>query len=214
MPSNLDEKSVRVDSPVRFAVIGPGKPYPAVIIATDQGVSDLVGYYSLRELGMQKLLEQEGSSEGHFFPELFRFAKSSDRESQAPIGSIDIWTNQSSDLAASDREKLFSLVVQSNAVQDGQLIVPQEVQKGLENQLRSIANAYKTEDIDAVRYAGQILTTILGLIEKQTTLRFERRVNFARALFVPIALITALMAIVAGFTPIILALIHKSLIVQ
>lgn len=195
MPSHTDEiqagadRPLRVDSPVRFAVIGPGKPYPTVILATDTGISDLVGYYSLRELGMQSLLSLETRYEPDLIGRLFSFGERSEKNVQAPIGSVDVW------IADSDngREQLYSLVIQSQAVRRGELIAPPEVTSGLENQLKSVAKAHRTSDAEAIRYAAQILTTILGLVEMRAVRQLERGQRFARIISYPLMLAVTVM---------------------
>lgn len=180
---------VQVDSSVRFAVIGPGKPYPTVLITTEQGTSELVGYYSLRELGMQKLLDIESRPDATMFDYLFASHKRADSNLQAPIASIDVWTGDN------NREQLYSLVIQSNAIRQGKLYAPVEVTSGLEIQLRSIAKAHKVSDLEAIRYAAQILSTILGLVDGRATRILARRQDFYRAFFSPFLFAAAISGI-------------------
>jgi hypothetical protein len=188
MQSNPDEYPIRIDSAVRFAAIGPGKPYPTIIVASDQGISDLIGYHALRELGMEKIIHLEGSYERDFIAKLFRIRKNANRESQAPIGSISVWVKHV-DVDSDERDQPYSLVLQSNAVSGGELVVPSEIKTALETQLRSMAKAYRERDTKALRYAGQIMSTILSLIEKHAGYQAEQRAYFWRILLAPIALV-------------------------
>ena len=47
---------VLVEAPARFAIIAPDIPAPKVIIASGEQVSDLVGYYSIKEAGLEGVI--------------------------------------------------------------------------------------------------------------------------------------------------------------
>src|SRR5438270_13022874 len=50
------KEALTIDSAERFAVIGPGNPYPELLASSNHSFSDLVGYYSLREAGLGSLV--------------------------------------------------------------------------------------------------------------------------------------------------------------
>jgi hypothetical protein len=57
-----------ISAPIRFALISPGETFPELIAASSDGVSDLVGRFSAKELGIQSIVDER---EDYLFPKIF-----------------------------------------------------------------------------------------------------------------------------------------------
>ena len=56
-----------VPAPIRYAIVGPGAAFPEVALSSSDSVSDLVGVYSLRDLGLSTILSPQSSKRTSFF---------------------------------------------------------------------------------------------------------------------------------------------------
>ena len=162
---------VTVESPLRFALIGPGEPYPLVLLASGDTYTDLVGYYSLRELGLEQLLNSEvaGQSES---TAPFPFSTGV-RKALPSLDSFDLWLDAAPNESDS-RQKLFSLVYDAAGVGKAIKRSPGRVIEGINSQIASLVTAWRDDDKDAIVYRAQILSTILSLLAKQAAAAGDR----------------------------------------
>src|SRR5438128_824127 len=105
MTSSPSSDSLKIDSSVRFVLVAPGSPYPRVILEAGDQTSDLVGYYSLREIGLEKLYDRDQPREPLDFLTFFWGR----RQRSRIYSSFDVW--HKADAYSSERDQLYSLIV-------------------------------------------------------------------------------------------------------
>jgi len=165
-PNETRQDTLIVDSSERFAVIGPGNPYPELLASSKHSFSDLVGYYSLREAGLGSLLSDRYSRPSDPFTIL---AKSLwprlalPREKRSGIFSIDFWYEGEAARSDDNRKALYSLVFDVPIEALPRRYGGQDVSGALEGRLRDIVVAYRNGDALRAKYNAELIATILSL---------------------------------------------------
>jgi hypothetical protein len=164
MPNNLP---VLVRSPLRFAVVAPGNPQPVVLLASTEDNSDLVGSYSIREMGLDfSSSRRRGSS--------LLFIMTSD-PAIVESNEIDIWAKASG--AAWDierRERAIALIVQGPPLSTFTAALRRRAISALENVLNEIEAAYVGNDIERITYLGTVLAASLANLRTEVLSRYRR----------------------------------------
>jgi len=155
MSPSKKETNISVESELRFALISPGDDYPKVLISGGDAVSELVGYFSIKRLGLEKFAESDfignRSIVSYFFPPL--------RNSSAEISSLEVWKMSSKN---ESREVGYSLVVGSPVLSKEALSELPELEDGLTKQLHEIIDSFQQKNLEKLEYQANILNSILS----------------------------------------------------
>jgi hypothetical protein len=168
-------------SPSRFAVIGPGLPEPKLLIASGEDISDLIGYYSIREAGLESVFPSEPASGSPVLLDVFGGKRI---RARSPYIAFDLWSD---DDDGRGRSQLYSLVIDARDMPafTGQIVG--EFEQKLLEQLSRVVKAANAGSVDEVRYVGQMLSTFINLVVERLGFeqkRRERRANVVRAIMV------------------------------
>ena len=150
---------IKIASPVRLAVVAPGKPWPEALISSDDEISDLLGFYSIRESGLGlDQYDKPRNSPIDALMKLYGFGPIT----RPRFGVTDFWEGDTSDRETSEKRRLFSIVFD---LQDA----PRSVSHDFFNQnldlkrtLDRIAASYRNGDCDDLLYQSHILSAYLG----------------------------------------------------
>lgn len=176
---------VKVNSPTRFAVVGPGLPAPIVILASGEDVADLIGYYSVREAGLGKIMEQRRPDPFGPFALLLGSESGSVR-----FQAIDL-------LAAgkdSSREEMYSLIFDHGQAPRSVSYILKEYEEALTSLLARIITAYHSGNHAEIVYLGQIISTFMSMAADRNKDLLVRRERFARAMFGAVGIYAAIAA--------------------
>lgn len=158
-------------SATRFAVVGPGTPSPQVLLASSEKVSDIVGFYSLREAGLDDIVPQRRPS-----PLLLSLLGLDNDRVESGYISIDFWSDQEKD----SRSKLYSLIISDETGYLRYVLRDNRIQN-ITNQLSSIVTVNYPSSRDRLIYFGQMISAFLNLANREA-----KRIEIKRKYFVNI----------------------------
>ncbi len=156
-----------VKSPIRFVVVAPGDPEPSVLIASTDEVADLVGTYSLREMGLDFSHPRRGPSE-------YSLSSLLTPDEALEIGAtVDVWASAQS--SRDDRSRRVALIVQGPPLTSFPAILRERVKSGLTGLLDEIEQAANRADAHRVAYLGSVLAASLANIRSEVMARIRSR---------------------------------------
>lgn len=184
-------RTVLVKSPIRFALLAPGLPSPKVLITSGEDISDLVGYYSIREAGLEGVLPDE--TDIQVFTPFNLFIERPSRKGP-PYIAVDCWTAAHT----GEREELYSLVIDSSDLPLVSKDIIGRFEAEISTQLQRAINAIKKNDQNELRYVANIFSTFIVMLVQRMQYendRIEKRSKFYRDfmrlyLFILVAFIT------------------------
>lgn len=189
---------VIVDAPARFAVLAPGAPTPKVIVASGDQISDLVGFYSLREAGLENVVRPRRDLSASINP--FFSAFSSDVIDN--YLTFDIWMRDNEE---DSRERLYSLIIHNPGFSRSAIRAIGNIHDPLSAQLQRIVNAYVRSDRDELTYVGQMIATFVSYLVdrlnyegKRLQLRRRLVTSLATTYLAAIGIIGLLLGLVAA----------------
>lgn len=158
-------KAVKVDSPVRFAIIGPGLPTPKVILFSGEQVSDLIGYYSIKEAGLHDVVFSSAPRSTSLFRAIFN------RSEFEPYLNFDYWVPSED----GDREQLYSMIISlpRNSRLASRLL--SEFSFEMQAQVGRAVKAFHEKRHEEVVYVGQMLATFVALFASRVHQEDESR---------------------------------------
>jgi hypothetical protein len=162
------ERTIKIKSPTRFALVGPGLPTPSIIIASSDDVSDLAGYYSIREAGFSDVMDFGPTSRGTILDRLLRVPIDSEKMGRR-YGAVDVW------IKGKERNELYSLIFDQGQFQYSAASIIDEFADKLRNQITRVVEAYSRNDMAEVQYVGQMLSTFMSLVLDRIAYRRRRQ---------------------------------------
>lgn len=159
-----------VKSPIRFAVVGHHGGASEVILASDESYADLIGYHSLREIGLGGLqqLERRGRSESlilesvSLLQEILLFGKSRRDLDAREYSSIDFPAREVSDSVG--RPRVYSLIVEMEGLESIKDVLPSIEFEKFRNYLSSIVEIALSDEQIKLRQSGETLAAALSII--------------------------------------------------
>lgn len=150
---------IKIASPVRLAVVAPGKPWPIALISSDDEVSDLLGFYSIRESGLG--LSEYDRPKGNILDLILKnYGLGS--VSRPRFGVTDLWEGNDEGLPDNQKRRLFSIVFD---LKDAPAAVSPRFfndNDDLRATLNKIASSYRHGDSEELLYQSHILSAYLG----------------------------------------------------
>jgi len=185
---------IKINSPIRLAVVAPGKPWPEILIASDEEVSDLQGYYSIRESGLDIAEDRLRFDPIRRLLEIYGLAK----VVRPRFGVTDFWEEDDNDGSPVAKRRLFSIVFD---LKDA----PQSIDQRFFNYnidfkrtLNRIASAYRRGDSEDIRYQSHILSAYIAQKLEFESTKAKNSKNSMVALSILTAIVAAA-ATIAGF---------------
>lgn len=150
-------ETIYLDSPARFAVIGAGSPAPKVIAASSESIADLIGYFSLREAGLDTIIHSANDKYKPGIIDLFvkRGISIADR-----YLIIDAYVTP----PGGERLQLYSLIIDRSEISFAKLEPMREFAEKLEPQIARLAVSYETGNGPEAVYVSQMLATLVAFL--------------------------------------------------
>lgn len=184
---------IKIPSPVRFLLLAPAEERPVEFIKSTDDVSDLKGYYSLRDHGYSAILDRSKdlSVRPANFLELLPV------NSPISLNSVDVWVK----LEGEHREQLYSLIFDLEEWSFLKKEDREEIEKRIQRNMYDIVKCVSEKRYARAEYIAESLAALFSIVfdlgRAEKTRRELRRSNLRLfALFYAI-LIVALIAIVA-----------------
>lgn len=169
---------IYVSGPTRFALVGPGHPLPEVIIASTEQLSDLLGFYSLEEAGLDRLFERYKSVPSPVFD---IFGTTSDRRAP-PYAALS-----ANIVGKNSKKEKYSLIIETKGQHESVGWLLDEYNEELSKEIREIVKAYRIGTPEQVVYGANLLNMFIqSVIEKSSyeRNRWEKKRRFVQASFV------------------------------
>jgi hypothetical protein len=188
--TNDDEQSRRgypiiLSSPVRYAIVAPGPVEPLVIASSDDGYSDFVGYYVIRESGfpLEKFSEHSARDQEIYSSFLKKMLR--DKPNTSQYTYLDYWSDKIS-IRNDDRRKLFSLIVEFplDMLAESKASA---VRGALDLLLKEIVDAYSQKQSRRIEARLRPLIAIVSIAKKDLEARSISRERAVRAFMFLIA---------------------------
>jgi hypothetical protein len=160
---------VIVSCPTRFVVVAPGETFPLEILSSSEGKnSDLVGFYSLRQAGLDGVLDSNMKHDminSSLFIELIVGANV---KSFKKLNSVDLWTDR-----FEERSTMISFIYETEqeSIRKNEVF---EYEKQIQDQLMQVWKAYKEENLAGLTYYGQMFSAFLSAINNKQKLRSSK----------------------------------------
>lgn len=168
-------EAVLVKSPTRFALLAPGLPNPKVLMASGDDVSDLLGYYSIREAGLEGVLPDEGE---HYRASYFDVFAPRPTRRGPPYLALDLWQRAE----GRERDELYSLIIDTRDLPlVSKEILGQFEEKILDQMDRAIV-ALRRRERDELRYVANIFSTFISMFVQRLEFENLRQANRAKLL--------------------------------
>ena len=197
----MDETTtVIARTPTRFVVVGPGAPQPKMLIASGEDISDLVGFYSIREAGLDKIVTDNYAPRTTSI--LAPFLKQ-DEPSGPPYVSVDIWEQA----PGVSRKQYYSLIMDARNLPGDSKKIVDRYRGELQDLLVRLVDAVKKNDIPDVEYVAQMLATFITLLaetlqQSSSSRKARQRLySFVLAFYIAAMFMLGLAAFVFGFLP-------------
>lgn len=160
-------RTVLVKSPIRFSLLAPGVPSPKVLITSGEDISDLIGYYSIREAGLEGVLPNETDH-----PALSPLNLLIERPSRKgpPYIAVDYWAASNE----SERDELYSLIIDSSDLPLVSKEVIGKFELEIRAQLERAITAIRINDQDELRYVANIFSTFIVMLVQRMQYENDR----------------------------------------
>jgi hypothetical protein len=156
--------------------VGPGLPTPSIIIASSDDVSDLAGYYSIREAGFGDVMDFGPAPRRTIFDSFLKVPIDSEIAGRR-YSSVDVWIK-----GDKDRSELYSLIFDHGRLQYSASEIVHDFADKLRDQITRLVEAYSRKDFDEVQYVGQMLSTFMSLVSDRIEYRRRQRQRRERLL--------------------------------
>ncbi len=175
--------------PTSFAIIEPGSPFPKVVLSSGSETSELVGFYSLRQLGLGDLRD----TEKRFFSLTSLLEPRGKGGHRGTFCSFDVWISDGAD----GREKEYSLIYFGEFDRLSS-IDKSDFEKAIERQIIEAVDARKTNNNPSLENCRNVISAVLRMMDTKN----RRRVARARlaAIFAGFFLMLYITALVAVFS--------------
>lgn len=153
---------ITVESPARFAVLGAGTPAPRVLAASSDSVSDLIGYFSLREAGLDMIVEGAYQFEP-YRPSNILFSAFTSNDKVKPVDrylAIDAYVRPPGE----ERAKLYSLIIDRSGIPHAKLAALDEFSEKVGEQVARLALSFESGNEDEAVYVSQMLATLVAFL--------------------------------------------------
>jgi hypothetical protein len=161
---------VIVRCPTRFAVVVPGNPYPIEVISSGESIGDLVGFYSLRQAGLESIISRPRRLRIPFIDFLTKLSEGdSGSVPSTTITSVDTWMG-----GEMERDSLISLIFDIGDDELAERTIAR-FEKEVKHQLRVVGEAYERGATNEIKYIGQMLASILTQLNRQIVVLDRRR---------------------------------------
>lgn len=188
------------DSKYRFAIIDAGERFPKVLISSIGSSADLVGFYSLRQLG---ILPQDQNQRRDPVSELLGPARDHSRSTwivdawARPDASVElsVLRRASGQESKDSRPRNLALVV--GGIRDPITLGPRgrRIREGLEKHLASLTRAIELADHEAIDFNLGLLTAVLAEVDRLSNYYRERAENFRKFLLNYVSILVAALTV-------------------
>lgn len=156
--------STIISAPVRFALVKSGLKYPELIMASSESVSDLVGIYSMKDLGL-----------GVFFGEKRVARRSTTLDvllgsgpPRPPYSSLEVAVGPN---GKSTRPTSVSLISESDYLE----FLNDEGRAAITSLVRKIYEASGRTDAEHIKYLGEALSSVFAKLKTRSEGRARAR---------------------------------------
>lgn len=175
---------IKVSSPYTFAVVEPGTRFPSLILESGEAASELVGHYSLRQLGIQPL---DRTSRVDPFLKIMLGTEDTDKS----VWIIDTWIHKDKE---SERDTNLALVVRGLPHPERLGRFGREFIPAFQRELVVLSESLRSHDKAGAYYHASLITAMLSELDKASSYyasRMKLRRDLFRAYFAAIGLATA-----------------------
>ncbi|PHR19099.1 MAG: hypothetical protein COA41_07835 [Sphingopyxis sp.] len=173
--TDIIDGRINLESPARFAVIGAGSPSPKVLAASSDSISDLVGYFSLREAGLDQIVVSSYDYHNRNRSSFLNFFVRDDERTIDRYLAIDAYVQHPS----VERLKLYSLIIDRSGIPYSKLAALDEFSQKIEDQIERLAISFESGNEEDAIYVAQMLATLVAFlldqIEVENRIRDRRR---------------------------------------